>query len=607
MSKRLLIALFALLSALPAAAQDMPYPGDPPAAEPMMAFPEVGPAPAAGAAFAGFAPGQVLTAAQLNAALAAPIITGGSINGAPIGASNPQAGSFTSVTALADVLQMAGTSTFVGGGTFQIGDNSRTKRTIINSWITPTGGVMTPPLLVQGNAFGTITSAASVATFRAFNVSADTVNATGAQGGGLAWNYFGGTISSGAVGGRDALKVFMRHAGPSTAGPKFYVAGAFFADSVGSAGGTSGTPAGNLFGSNISSLLRTGSGLYWNQAVGLEVNVGAETGTGVQDKVGLQIVQWSTDAVAGTRSDIGLLIGAQSYAQVIGWDRAIAIGAPHATWPIRPSGAIMALGEQNKQLPARYPIVVARGIDFASVPAKFTTAAYASPGWAVDGAGQHSIGPATLGWTTRGLSIGAAGKTAVLASVAAGGTAFRATDILRDAAGGVWEVATVSSGAITGLTLIKAPTIASGAAPSNPVALSGGMGTGATINLTWTDAPDVTIASGRLRVSAATIAAAGTNQAGAAAAPLVDLVTYTTAAGQTGVRLPPAVAGASMILLAATTNSVNGVLYPDGAEVIRAYTTSFTTGGWTALTPGQVIRLTCFADGVWTATGSFPP
>ncbi|MBW0449025.1 hypothetical protein [Paraburkholderia phenoliruptrix] len=54
-----------------------------------------------------FAAGQVLTASQLNSALAAPTITGGSINGAAIGASVPSTGAFTTLTA-------SGTSTLHG-------------------------------------------------------------------------------------------------------------------------------------------------------------------------------------------------------------------------------------------------------------------------------------------------------------------------------------------------------------------------------------------------------------------------------------------------------------------------------------------------------------
>jgi hypothetical protein len=46
-----------------------------------------------------FINGQVLTATQLNSALAAPSITGGSINGAPIGSIAPNTGAFTTLSA----------------------------------------------------------------------------------------------------------------------------------------------------------------------------------------------------------------------------------------------------------------------------------------------------------------------------------------------------------------------------------------------------------------------------------------------------------------------------------------------------------------------------
>ncbi|MCA8195490.1 beta strand repeat-containing protein [Burkholderia vietnamiensis] len=46
-----------------------------------------------------FSAGQVLRASQLNSAIAAPTITGGSINGAPIGQSTAAAGAFTALTA----------------------------------------------------------------------------------------------------------------------------------------------------------------------------------------------------------------------------------------------------------------------------------------------------------------------------------------------------------------------------------------------------------------------------------------------------------------------------------------------------------------------------
>lgn len=437
-----------------------------------------------------FSPAQTLTAAALNAALAAPTITGGSINGSIIGASNAQTGRFTGLTVL-------GPLTTTGTDAWVVGDVSTRKTFRHVSFLSPSAGVMSPLFLVDGNAFGTITSSAAVATLRAFNVNSDTVNASLAQGGGLTHNYFGSTVSAGSVGGRTNVFAFLLHQGSAPgAGNKFHVALSGFAESTGSAGGVSGTPAGNLFGLNTSALLRTGSGLFFEQVVGAEINVGAQTGTGVLDKVGLQIVQWDTDAVAASRSEIGLLFAAQVYNQVIGWRQGIAFGAQHGSWPMHPDGALISLGEQAKVLPARYPMVVARGVDFASVPAKFTATAFASPGFSVDGTGQVMLGSNTIGWSGTGLSLGAAGRVGTLSSIAAGGTGYRVGDIVRGPDGGVYEVATVSAGAITALTTIKAPTITSGAAPSNPRTLAGGMGTGATINLTWALADSIAIGTG---------------------------------------------------------------------------------------------------------------
>lgn len=81
------------------------------------------------AAIAQFAPGQVLGAAQLNAALAAPTITGGSINGSVIGALSPRSiagtdGTFTSLI-VSGPASFAGSLSYTGAvsitGNFAVG------------------------------------------------------------------------------------------------------------------------------------------------------------------------------------------------------------------------------------------------------------------------------------------------------------------------------------------------------------------------------------------------------------------------------------------------------------------------------------------------------
>lgn len=50
-----------------------------------------------------FTPGRVLTAGELNTAIANPTITGGSINNAPIGQGTPAAGKFTTLQATTSI------------------------------------------------------------------------------------------------------------------------------------------------------------------------------------------------------------------------------------------------------------------------------------------------------------------------------------------------------------------------------------------------------------------------------------------------------------------------------------------------------------------------
>lgn len=484
---RIVLPLLLLLAGQ-ARAQEMPYPAGLPPED--LEDPGVGLSLSVTPSNPAAPPFQAttrLSAAALNAALAAPTILGGSINGVPIGAGTAHTGRFTNLTVMGELATTTSNAWAVGDGTVR-------KPFTHTSYLSPDSGVMRPLFLVQGNAFGTITSNATTSNLRAFNVNADTANANAAQGGGLNANYFGHTVSPGSVGGRTTLNVFLNHAGSTQGtGNRFHVAMAGFAHASGTAGGTAGNgnAKGHLFGANFSSLLATSAGQYWEQAVSAEFNVGARTGTSVNEKIGIQVVQWATDAVAASRTESGLLFVSQPSITVPGWSKMVQAGAFHGVWPVRPTGSLFALDEANPEF-VQVPMVAANGIDFATVPAKFTAAAFASPGFRVDGAGQMVLGSNTIGWSSAGLNLGAVGKVGAVSSIAAGGTGHQAGAIVRDTHGGVYEIATVSSGAITGLTVIKAPTITSGSAPSNPRALSGGKGGGATVNLAWTDAKTIT-------------------------------------------------------------------------------------------------------------------
>lgn len=609
---RLLCAAILMLP-LGAAADDRPQPLPPPPFEFVTGFgsSEGPPLPqSAGAPFAGFAPGEVLTAARLNAALAAPQIIGGSINGVPIGQTNRQPGAFTTLSASSEISQPAGNAIFRGGGFFQVGDGNVPKRVLVTSQIAPLAGVMGGHFLVQGNAFGTVTGGSGVAAYRAFNVTADSLNAAGAPGGGAIANYFGHTISAGAVGGRTTLHALLDHTGASTSvAGTFYVALGAFAQSSASAGGTAGlgNTRGSMFGANFSGLLKPGAGLFWRGVTALELNVGLSAGTSATAKVGMQIVQWSVDAVQGTVTDAALVVSAQSQAQVIGWRQGISFGVNHGSWPMHPDGTLIGTGEQNGSLPQRYQMTTAHGIDFATVPVLFTGRAFHTPGFAIDGTGQATIGSNTIGWNAAGLSIGAQGRTATLSSIAAGGSGtYLVGDILRDPHGGVWVVSSVNgSNQVTGLTMHKAPTITSGAAPSNPVALAGtgGRAGGASINLTWTDASEIIIAAGRMRSSIGTVAGIGSTQGAAAPVPATDLVLVTATSGQRAVILPLAQPGRRVQLKADDANTDTVQIFPAVGDRIQANGVNVSIQLFTT----TVVELVAFEAGKWTIASAFPP
>jgi hypothetical protein len=267
-----------------------------------------------------------------------------------------------------------------------VGDGTARQPFVHSSYISPVSGLMsTAPFSVGGNAFGTVTSGA--AFFRQFNVDTDTVNSSAATGGGVNVNYFGHTISAGAVGGRTTHSVFMSQQGVTTsAAGQFYVAGACFGEAAHSAGGTAGAGngRGNLFATNHSARLKTGAGLYWESLVGEEVDVSVQTGTSVAYKVGFKVVQWADDAVAGTVADYAIGISNQASGTAPGWSVGFAVGSPEGWWPIIATGTI--LGTYAATIGGGPAMAAAYGVDFSAVT--FSTAAFKSTGFEVDGIGR---------------------------------------------------------------------------------------------------------------------------------------------------------------------------------------------------------------------------
>jgi len=158
-----------------------------------------------------------------------------------------------------------------------------------------------------------------------------------------------------------------------------YVAGVFWANAASSDGGGVGTEKGAIFGVNPIATL-SAAATHMAALVGGEVDISAATGSSVLDKYGWMITKLSTDAVAGSRNDAGLLYSAQIGA--IGWGTLIQVGDGLNASPIATAGSILAIKGSPTFL---------NGIDLSGA-GSITGAAFKSPGFSVDGSGNVKIG-----------------------------------------------------------------------------------------------------------------------------------------------------------------------------------------------------------------------
>ena len=125
------------------------------------------------------------------------------------------------------------------------------------------------------------------------------------------------------------------------------------------------------------------------------------------------------------------------------------------------------------------------------------------------------------------------------ATVAGGGTGYTVGDVLTVVGGtpvsgtSTYTVSTVSAGVITAVTATAANAYT--ALPSNPVAVTGGTGTGATLNLTWVLGATFTITNaGSGYVEQPTVSFSGGGGSGAAAYAAVGTATIIRSIGSTG-------------------------------------------------------------------------
>ena len=259
---------------------------------------------------------------------------------------------------------------------------------------TPTAGFQ-----VAGNFSGTITS--GTGDYNLIAIDNDNVDPTTGSGPKGTTGFRVGHSLTGGKGGRVAFSAGLFITGAFTADAtgagSFQTAGGFRATASASAGGTAGfgNGRGNLFGINPIVELNSGAGLYWQQIAGGEITLKVATGTGVNYKVGWQVVQAIGDTVAGGSGyDIGYNLSNQTGGTAaIGWDVGYAFGCPWGWWPMKATGTMIGTGGPGFAGGPAY--AAAYGIDFSAVT--FSSGFLKSTGFLVDGSGNTTVASAILG------------------------------------------------------------------------------------------------------------------------------------------------------------------------------------------------------------------
>ena len=305
-----------------------------------------------------------------------------------------------------------------------------------------------------------------------------------------------------ASGNRVTLNVVQSTIGSSQGGSFNQVginqAGQFTLFAQSNVGGTPTTPKGAQTALGVTSTLY-GAATNFSGNGGIEIVIAQQAGSSVIDEHALLIVHTSDHQVQASREANALVVSDQPGAGAR-WKTGIAFGGSTSQWSIDTAGGALIQGcISNNYLTV--PASARFGFDAMQVgfPA-FTTIGrngfLASNGFAVDGVGAVQIGTAYLTPSTTGVTIDVNGIVGTgTPTVAAGGTGYAVNDLLFNAWGGVYRVATVSAGAVATVSVYadsqghaRQPYYPARSAPANPVATTTwtvGTGSGCTLTLAW--------------------------------------------------------------------------------------------------------------------------
>jgi hypothetical protein len=416
------------------------------------------------------------TVAQIQIGSLAPFLA----SPTPIGSVAPNTGAFTTLgvgTTGTALTWQANTLYGGNGSTFTAAPGAQ--------------AVTSYPFYVNGNLGGT---SDRVWDFSEIVVNGDNLQSPGSTGG-VNWLQINGNVNAGFTGKRAALDATLNITGTNGSVPddnsRQWQAGIFTTSIHANQGGVgfSGNSAGFVYGGADQMWAFSGA-TYLSGVVGRETDVGIQTGASAAQRTGMQVVAFYNQQ--GNYDDSGYKISATSGAPgfQVGWEvqggTSYAIGSTGTILGyLPPKPGTLAGISATYMNPAS-----ALGIDLSGTE-QTTAALRTTGGAAITGTG--ALDAQSLKVSTSGATVSVDAIGAELASVsltsASGGAGYKTTDHLYDPiTGSILSVSSVNgSGAITGYGIVT-PGHYVGSAPSSPVTLYGGTGTGATVTMTWTTA-----------------------------------------------------------------------------------------------------------------------
>ncbi len=235
-------------------------------------------------------------------------------------------------------------------------------------------------------------------------VTSDSLAAAGGVSAMQVFEIFGGAT---ATGGRTSLNIGLLQTATTgnTSGTPYYTALDVSSTAEANDNGTSSTYQGNVFAAAFTASLKTGA-TYFQELVGLEIDIDAESGSSAGSKIGIQVVQLPTDVVSASLANTAIQIVGKSSGTASGWAYAYSVGGANGIWPMASSGTTVLFGAVPTSLGGNaYAATYGVKIDNVAI----ANGAFVSSGFVVTGTGAaYSNLPTATITTTTGTTLTAA-------------------------------------------------------------------------------------------------------------------------------------------------------------------------------------------------------